>query len=211
MRFPPTNHTEKVTQPAMCEGRANLALSPSRDLHSSIQCRTVRQSSRSPSINNDQPLPPEEYIYTETVKSIGNNEFIEEKRLLKRASWSPAALHEHGLPPNGKRQEIELVSTSRNSNRVRLRPKTGHHYQSQETTPAHARPVSYSERYNRRIFDYQQQQHQQQQQQFLSVSEPEEEEDIRKVFKSSSYSSYSISRCEQIRLHHLLQFLSTIP
>lgn len=161
MRFPSTAHPETIPMPSTCENRRSLALSPSRDHHSSLQCRTVRQSSRSPSLT-DQTYPPEEYIYTETVKSIGNNEFIEEKRLLKRASWGPTIPHERGgLPPSGKRLEIEPSSTSRNCNRVRLRPKTARYYQSQEGSTTHARPVSYTERYNRRIFDYQQQQQQQ--------------------------------------------------
>ena len=127
-----------------------------QDRHSTLQFRRVRQDTASPSLSDS--TPPEEYIYTETVKSIGNNEFIEEKRLLKRASWTPAGSQDNGLPPSGKRAEGEQLNTTRHSNRVRLRPKTARYYQPQvqQQVPALVRPVSYTERYNRHLSDYQQ-------------------------------------------------------
>jgi hypothetical protein len=124
-----------------------------KDHHSSIQCHTIQKDNIPCSI--DKPSPPAEYIYTEIVKAIGNNEFIEEKRLLKRASWSPAVLQEFGLPPNGKRTNHEQITTNRNSNRVRMRPKVARYYQPpQQQHPHHhhqtsfGRPLSFNERYD---------------------------------------------------------------
>jgi len=134
---------------------------PHREQHSSIQCHTVRQD-HMPPCSIDKPSPSAEYIYTEIVKAIGNNEFIEEKRLLKRASWSPAVLQEHGLPPTGKRTDNEQTTTiNRNSNRVRMRPKVARYFQPQQQQPYNSqiplgRPVSYNERYDRHAIDQQQ-------------------------------------------------------
>lgn len=153
--------------------------SPHRDSHSSIQCHTLRQD-HMPCSRDNQASPSAEYIYTEIVKAIGNNEFIEEKRLLKRASWSPAVLQEHGLPPTGKRTDNEQTTTntattttsnsSRNPNRVRMRPKVARYYQpppQQQSPPPpppipynskipSGRPISFNERYDRQLLDYQQ-------------------------------------------------------
>ncbi len=128
-----------------------------RDPHSSIQCHTLRQDHMPCSI--DKPSPSSEYIYTEIVKAIGNNEFIEEKRLLKRASWSAAGLQEHGLPPTGKRIDNEQITSNRNPNRVRMRPKVARYFQPQQASDHQIpfrRPVSYNERYDRYLIDYQQ-------------------------------------------------------
>jgi hypothetical protein len=128
-----------------------------RDPHSSIQCHTLRQDHMP--CSKDKPSPSAEYIYTEIVKAIGNNEFIEEKRLLKRASWSAAMLQEHGLPPTGKRTDNEQITSNRNPNRVRMRPKVARYFQPQHTSDHQihfGRPVSYNERYDRHLIDYQQ-------------------------------------------------------
>jgi hypothetical protein len=138
-----------------------------RDHHSSIQCHTLRQD-RMP-CSADKPSPSAEYRYTEIVKGIGNNEFMEEKRLLKRASWSPAVAQEHGLPPSGKRTDSDDLTPTKNPNRVRMRPKTARYYQPQpQPQPQYqhhhhhppiplTRPVSFNERYNRHLIDHQQQ------------------------------------------------------
>ena len=130
-----------------------------RDQHSAIQYHTLRQDHMPCSIDK----PAAEYIYTEIVKAIGNNEFVEEKRLLKRASWSPAVAQEHGLPPTGKRTSNEQTTTTaphRNPNRVRMRPKVARYYQpSQQSSDhqiSHGRPVSFNDRYDRLLSDYQQ-------------------------------------------------------
>lgn len=137
---------------------------PHRDQHSSIQCHSVRQD-HMPPCSMDKPSPSAEYIYTEIVKAIGNNEFIEEKRLLKRASWSPAVLQEHGLPPTGKRTDNDQTTTiNRNSNRVRMRPKVARYFQPQQQKQQqpynpqipYGRPVSFNERYDRHAIDQQQ-------------------------------------------------------
>lgn len=121
--------------------------------HSALQCHTLRQEQMPCSI--DKRTPSAEYIYTEIVKNLGNNEFIEEKRLLKRASWSPAIRQEHGLPPTGKRIDHEST-TQRNSNRVRLRPKVARYFNPQPT-PDHSnpsgRPASFNERYDRHLIE----------------------------------------------------------
>jgi len=135
-----------------------ISSSPHRDQHSSIQCHTLEQDHMPCSI--DKPSPSAEYIYTEIVKAIGNNEFIEEKRLLKRASWSPAVLQEHGLPPTGKRTDNEQITTNRNSNRVRMRPKVARYYQPQSQQQPYdpkipfTRPVSFNERYDRQSIEH---------------------------------------------------------
>jgi hypothetical protein len=142
--------------------KSPISSSAQRDPHSSIQCHTVRQDHMPNS--TDIPTPPAEYFYTEIVKSIGNNEFIEEKRLLKRASWSPTVLQEHGLPPTGKRVNNEQLSTNKIPNRVRMRPKVARYYQPQQQPQQYPhqhpipfdRPVSFNERYNRHLIDYQQ-------------------------------------------------------
>ena len=131
-----------------------------RESHSSIQCHTLRKEHMPCSI--DKPSPSAEYIYTEIVKAIGNNEFIGDKRLLKRASWSPAVLQEHGLPPSGKRNDNEQIPLQRNSNRVRMRPKVARYYQPQppplpsSQQLSNGRPISFNERYDRLLFEYQQ-------------------------------------------------------
>ena len=53
---------------------------PNRAHQSSIQCYSSRQGQTLDSIV-DRSSPSAEYIYTEIVKAIGNNEFIEEKRM----------------------------------------------------------------------------------------------------------------------------------
>lgn len=143
---------------------------PRKDSQSSIQCHTLRHD-HMPCSRDNQTSPSAEYIYTEIVKAIGNNEFIEEKRLLKRASWSPAVLQEHGLPPTGKRTDNEQTTTiTRNPNRVRMRPKVARYYQpslatssqQQQQQPSYyskipsGRPISFNERYERQLIDYQQ-------------------------------------------------------
>ena len=125
--------------------------------HSALQCHTSRQEQMPCSI--DKRTPSAEYIYTEIVKNLGNNEFIEEKRLLKRASWSPAVRQEHGLPPTGKRidhEQTTSAATQRNSNRVRLRPKVARYYNPQPTydqSTSSARPASFNERYDRHLIE----------------------------------------------------------
>ncbi|CAF5056261.1 unnamed protein product, partial [Rotaria magnacalcarata] len=62
---------------------------------------------------------------------------IEEKRLLKRATWSPTPQQEHGLPPTGKRSDNEqttttTTTTNRNVTRVRMRPKVTRYFQPQQ-------------------------------------------------------------------------------
>ncbi len=135
--------------------------SPPRESHSSIQCRTLQDDHMSCSI--DKPSPSAEYIYTKIVKAIGTNEFIEEKRLLKRASWSPTFLQEHGLPPTGKRTENEQLTSHRNLNRVRMRPKVSRYFQPQQPQQqqkqtydhriSSGRPVSFNERYDRHLIE----------------------------------------------------------
>ncbi|CAF3423716.1 unnamed protein product [Rotaria sp. Silwood1] len=126
-----------------------------RNHHSSIQCHTLLEEHMPDS--KDKSLPSSEYIYTEIVKAIGNNEFIEEKRLLKRASWSPGVPQEHGLPPTGKRTDNEQLTTNRNSNRVRIRPKVARYFQPQQNSHYHqiscGRPASFNEGFNRHSVD----------------------------------------------------------
>ncbi len=138
--------------------RSSSLSSAHRDPHSSIQCHTLRQD-HMPSSSIDKPSPSSEYIYTEIVKAIGNNEFIEEKRLLKRASWSATGLQENGLPPTGKRIDNEQITSNRHHNRVRMRPKVARYFQPQYPADhqiSYGRPVSFNERYDRYLFDYQQ-------------------------------------------------------
>jgi len=125
------------------------------------QCNTLRNDRMSFSM--DKSSPSADYIYTEIVKAIGNNEFGEEKRLLKRASWSPSVPQEHGLPPTGKRIDNEQSTTNRNPNRVRMRPKVARYYQPQQQQQSHyhqpkpvGRPVSFNERYDHLQADHQQ-------------------------------------------------------
>jgi hypothetical protein len=109
------------------------------------------------SFSMDKSSPSADYIYTEIVKAIGNNEFGEEKRLLKRASWSPSVPQEHGLPPTGKRIDNEQSTTNRNPNRVRMRPKVARYYQPQQQQQKPVgRPVSFNERYDHLQADHQQ-------------------------------------------------------
>lgn len=131
---------------------------PNKDHHSSIQCHGLQQDYMTDLKDNSSPSS--QYFYTEIVKSIGNDKFLEEKRLLKRASWSPAALQDHGLPPSGKRIDNEPLITSRTSNRVRLRPKVSRFFQPQQNiNHCHmftGRPVSFNERYDYHSIDNQQ-------------------------------------------------------
>lgn len=123
-------------------------LSPGRERQSSVQYRTLRRDS------SENSSVPEEYIYTEIVKSIGNNEFIEEKHLVKRSSWSPSVSvsQEHGLPPSGKRLDMDQATvTARNLNHVRLRPKTARYCQSRTNASTSNRPISFTERYSRHL------------------------------------------------------------
>ena len=131
---------------------------PHRDHHSPIQCHTLRQDHIPFSKDKSSSA---EYMYTGIVKAIGNNEFVEEKRLLKRASWSPSVPQEHGLPPTGKRIDNEQSTITRNSNRVRMRPKVARYYQPPPPPHYHqqrsvGRPVSYNENYDRHLVDNQQ-------------------------------------------------------
>ncbi|CAF4701021.1 unnamed protein product, partial [Rotaria socialis] len=116
---------------------SSISSVPSSERRSSLQCHTLRQENMPSS--KDKPSAPSEYIYTEIVKAIGNNEFIEEKRLLKRASWGPTAQQEHGLPPTGRRSDNEQTTTTtttttsnRNATRVRMRPKVTRYFQPQQ-------------------------------------------------------------------------------
>jgi hypothetical protein len=95
--------------------------------------------------------PPSEYIYTEIVKAIGNNEFIKEKSFLKRVSWSPLGQHESGLPPTGKRTDGLYATLSKPSNRVRMRPQAS----KPSPLPQNVllRPVSFNEKYDRSFLD----------------------------------------------------------
>lgn len=128
--------------------------SPQRESHSSIQCHTLRKEHMPYSI--DKPSPSAEYIYTQIVKAIGSNEFVGEKRLQKRASWSPAVPQEHGLPPSGKRNDNEQIPIQKNPNRVRMRPKVARYYQPPTQQTSNERPVSFNERYDRLLLEYQQ-------------------------------------------------------
>ncbi|CAF3030237.1 unnamed protein product [Rotaria sp. Silwood2] len=123
--------------------------------HSSIQCHTLREDHMPNS--KDKSSPSSEYIYTEIVKAIGNNEFIQEKRLLKRASWSPGVHQEHGLPPTGKHTDSEQLTTHKNSNRVRIRPTVTRYFQPQQNSHYHqmsfGRPVSLNEGHDRHSID----------------------------------------------------------
>jgi hypothetical protein len=77
-----------------------------------------------------------------------SSKHIENKNLLKRASWSPATNQECGLPPTGKR--IDNDNHSKNSNRVRMRTKTTRNYQLQQPHKISlVRPISFNERYER--------------------------------------------------------------
>ncbi|CAF3875516.1 unnamed protein product, partial [Rotaria magnacalcarata] len=147
---------EKKTSP--------ISSMPSSDRRSSLQCHTLRQENMPSS--KDKPSTPSEYIYTEIVKAIGNNEFIEEKRLLKRATWSPTPQQEHGLPPTGKRSDNEqttttTTTTNRNVTRVRMRPKVTRYFQPQQQEhqqPRYqqflfGRPLSLNGRYDRPLLD----------------------------------------------------------
>jgi hypothetical protein len=167
MRFPKLKTDDTILLIDEHETRMSpMSSSPHRDQHSSIQCHTLRQDHMPYSI--DKPSPSAEYIYTEIVKAIGNNEFIEEKRLLKRASWSPAVLQEHGLPPTGKRTDNEQITTNRSSNRVRMRPKVARYYkpqqqqqqqqqqQSYDQQITFGRPVSFNGTYDRHFQNHQQ-------------------------------------------------------
>lgn len=120
-----------------------------REGHSALQCHSFREDQMGNSM--DKRTSPAEYIYTEIVKNLGNNEFLEEKRLLKRASWSPAARQDHGLPPTGKRPDHDQTTSQRNSNRVRLRPKVARFYNPKPTSEHHTpsgRPASFNDRYD---------------------------------------------------------------
>ena len=130
---------------------------PNGDYHSSIHCHTFGKDYM---LNpTDKSSSSAEYIYTEIIKAIGNNEFIEEKRLLKRASWSPAVLQEYGLPPTGKRTDNEQLKLDENSNLVHTRPKIARNGQSQQNSRDHyhqtsfGRPISYNERCDRHLVD----------------------------------------------------------
>jgi hypothetical protein len=96
-----------------------------KDHHSTIQQHTLRIPY---SIDKKTSSSPEQCIYN-----------IEEKRLLKRASWSPSGIQECGLPPTGKRTDGNYLSVNKNSNRVPMRSK--HHQISLK------RPVSFNERF----------------------------------------------------------------
>ncbi|CAM4916125.1 unnamed protein product [Rotaria socialis] len=143
---------------------SSISSVPSSERRSSLQCHTLRQENMPSS--KDKPSAPSEYIYTEIVKAIGNNEFIEEKRLLKRASWGPTAQQEHGLPPTGRRSDNEQTTTTtttttsnRNATRVRMRPKVTRYFQpQQQQQPRYqqflfGRPLSLNERYDRPLLD----------------------------------------------------------
>ncbi|CAF3630090.1 unnamed protein product [Adineta steineri] len=102
---------------------------------------------------------PSEYIYTEIVKAIGNNEFIKEKSYLKRVSWSPMGQHECGLPPTGKRTDTVYSPLNKNSNRIRMRPPPSPSSSAsiiKTSQPQHislTRPVSFNEKYDRIFLD----------------------------------------------------------
>ncbi|CAF3648633.1 unnamed protein product [Rotaria sordida] len=121
--------------------------------HSSIQCHSLHEENLPRSIDNKSL--PSEYIYTELVKNIGNNEFIEEKRLLKRSSWSPNEEQPtYGLPPTGKRAFGEQSTSNKNFNRVRMRPKTTRHYQLQQPNQKILeRPYSCNDKYDHLLID----------------------------------------------------------
>ena len=126
--------------------------------HRFTPCHPVRAEYGPYSI--DKPsTSPAEYIYKESVKAIGNNEYIEDKRLLKCASWSPTFDLEPGLPPNGKRADQDPTSSTRSSARIHLRPPTTkcypssaqHHPQPYPIT--FARPASFNGSCDRSLLD----------------------------------------------------------
>ena len=78
--------------------------------HQSIQCQNLHQ----------EQLPSTDYIYTEVSKPIQNNGFIEDKRLLKRASWTSSEQLTYGLPPTGKRTSADHSTVNKNSNRISM-------------------------------------------------------------------------------------------
>ncbi|CAF2658268.1 unnamed protein product [Rotaria sp. Silwood2] len=121
--------------------------------HSSIQRHSLQEKNLPCSIDN-KSLPSSEYIYTEFVKAIGNNEFIEEKRLLKRASWGPNEQQAYGLPPTGKRTFGEPTALNKNFNRVRMRSKATRNYQLQQPNQIiHERPYSFNDKYDHILID----------------------------------------------------------
>ena len=123
----------------------NQIASSHRDHHSASQCHTLQQ---------DKPSPAAQFMYAEIVKAIGNND----KRLFKRASWSPSILQERGLPPTGKRTDNEPSAAQRNPNRVRMRPKVARYYQPLPPPQQKSlvRPISFNEKYDHHLVDHQQ-------------------------------------------------------
>ncbi|CAF3317349.1 unnamed protein product [Rotaria socialis] len=117
--------------------------------HSSIPRHNSRQEHELCSLDN-KSLSPSEYIYAEIVKAMGNNEFIEDKRLLKRASWGPNEQQQtYGLPPTGKQNYADHLKINKSSNRVRMRSKPTRNYQLEQPNRMSLQgPVSYSEKYD---------------------------------------------------------------
>ncbi|CAF3613339.1 unnamed protein product [Adineta steineri] len=162
MRFPEHKIDDKTI--LIDENKAIMSSlsSSQRDHHSSLQCHTLRQDHMPFSI--DKSLPSAKYIYNEIVKAIGNNDFMEEKRLLKRSSWSPSISQESGLPPSGKRLDNEQPILQKNIHRVRMRPKVARYYHPQKQEQEHqlqqrrlfGRPISFNEKYDQRTVDHQQ-------------------------------------------------------
>ncbi|CAF1625865.1 unnamed protein product [Rotaria magnacalcarata] len=115
--------------------------------HSSIPCHNSRQEHELCSLDN-KSLSPSEYIYDKIVKAMGNNKCIEEKRLLKRASWGPNEQQQtYGLPPTGKQNCADHLKTNKISNRVRMRSKSTRNYQLEQPNRMSLQgPVSYSEK-----------------------------------------------------------------
>lgn len=112
-----------------------------------------RQEQKSYNIEKNS-MPPPEYVYTEIVKAIGNDKFIEKKRVLQRASWCSSEQNNYGLPPTGKQTSGYNSGTSKISNRVRMRSKPTRHYQVEQSNRTfQPRPISYNENYDYTVFD----------------------------------------------------------
>ena len=93
-------------------------------------------------LNQKSSLPESEHIYAEIVKK----KFNDDKQALKRASWSPAEQQEYGLPPTGKRIDVDHLNTTKSSNRVRMRSRPTRSYQLQQPNSVSViRPLSLNE------------------------------------------------------------------
>ena len=122
-----------------------IAPSSSQDHYSSIQYRHLQDESIS-NLTDNKSEPTSDDISNET---IGNDEFIEKNCTIKRYNWSSTEQSTHGLPPSGKRTNVDHLTINKNSNRIRMKSRAMKNNQLQPSYSIfRERPATFHEKYD---------------------------------------------------------------